>query len=306
MSIYNKAGAGINACYNVSGISQQRAYNVSGNTVFIAEPRTDYSTYTATSYTTVSVQTPTQGMDIYNNVLFQFRGSTSDTSINNKVCLYDWSDSSSIYANMQIDSGHGNAVAFSNTFYNQSDEFPIIYCGDWDEPIVHVNRISRSTATHLYDIVMDVADTGYHPNPCIDFDNEIMYMVGYTQDTTTSSTNNLIVISKWDLSNLTDNGDNTFTPALISKFTREFIYVLQDLKFNDGYIWITSGMNNSTMYLRGLNPATGEEIHTVTMPITTEIEGLVWQKDVQTDLWFAYVGFQGGIYYKVTFTEATT
>ena len=305
MSIYNKDGTQLTKCYNVDGEELSTAYNVDGDVVFTSSVETDYSDYTATSYKSVSIQTPTQGMELYNGVLFQFRGSMSDLSINNKVCLYNWNDGSSIKSNMAIESGHANAVAFSKTFYNENDEFPLIYCGDWIDPIVHVNRVSRSSSTNLYDIVMDVSDTGYHPNPCIDFDNEIMYMVGYATSSTTSSTNNYIIVSKWDLSDLTDNGNGTYTPTLLDTYTRDFIYVLQDLKYNDGYIWITSGMDNSIMYLRGLDPSTGEEVHTITMPITTEIEGLVWQIDEQTGLWYAYIGFQGGIYYKVTFARAS-
>lgn len=302
MSIYNKSGSVLSECYNKAGSSLNIAYDKLGNAVFSKSIGTqNYSNYTATSYKTISTNN-TQGMDISNGVLFQFRG-TSSMTVNNTVSLFDWASGSSIKSSMEIESGHANAVAFSNTLYDQNDEFPVIYCGDWFDPIVHVNRVSRSEATHLYDIIMSTSDTGYHPNPCIDFDNNILYMVGYTNTTTTSSTDNLIVVSKWDLSDMTDNGDGTFTPTKLGKYTRDFIYVLQDLKFNDGYIWMVTGMNNSTMYLRALNPDTGVLDYSLAMPITTEIEGLKWEFDDNTNLWFAYVGFMGGTYYKVTFTQ---
>lgn len=300
MSIYNVSGDALTSCYGQSGSELATAFDVSGNNVFSMDKQTDYSNSSVASYRNISIQN-TQGMDIYNDVLFQFRGSTSDLSINDLVSLYTFSTGTSIKTNMAIKSGHANAVAFSKTFYNQSDEFPIIYCGDWFDPIVHVNRISRTSATHLYDIVY--YNAGYHPNPCIDFDNNVMYTVGYYLNSTSTSEGNYCVVCKWDLSNMTDNGDDTFTPTLLSTYNRDYIYVMQDLKFNDGYCWIQSGYGSSTQYLYGMDPETGVFDYTITMPITTELEGLAWMKDEETGLYYAYIGFQGGKYYKATFAE---
>ena len=300
--IYNKNGSALATCYNVDNNQILSAYNVDGNAVFSGEHETDYTDYSITSYKNISVQNA-QAMEIYNDVLFQFRGSGSNLSINDLVCLYTFSSGSAIKTNMAIESGHSNAVAFSKTFYDPNDEFPIIYCGDWFDPIVHVNRISRSSNTHLYDIVYSGA--GYHSNPCIDFDNNIMHTIGYYLNSTETETGNYCIVCKWDLSNMTDNGDGTYTPTLLSTYNRDFIYVMQDLKFNDGICWITSGYGSSTQYLYGMNPDTGVFTYTITMPITTEIEGLVWMTDEETGLYYAYIGFQGGKYYKATFTEVT-
>lgn len=301
MSIYNISGVALNSCYNVAGSSLNTAYNISGGVVFSSDVTTNYDDYTATFLRTISTQN-TQGMEIYNGVLFQFRGSTADQTIDDHVCLYDFEAGTSIYNNMVIDSGHANAVVFGPTFYDPGDEFPIIYTGDWWDAIVHVNRITRSGATHLYDIVYSQASAGYHANPAFDFDNEIMYTVGYYQNSTSDSTNNHCIVCAWDISNMTDNGDGTFSPTLISTFTRPYIYVMQDLKFNDGYVWITSGLTGTNQYAYAMDPATGSFVHTITMPVTTEIEGLVWDWDDATNTYFAYVGIQGGIYYKVTFS----
>lgn len=298
--IYNKNGSALATCYNVDNNQILSAYDVDGNAVFSGEHETDYTDYSITSYKNISVQN-TQAMEIYNDVLFQFRGSGSNLSINNLVCLYTFPSGSAIKTNMAIESGHSNAVAFSKTFYDPNDEFPIIYCGDWFDPIVHVNRISRSSNTHLYDIVY--SNAGYHSNPCIDFDNNIMYTVGYYLNSTETASGNYCIVCKWDLSNMTDNGDGTYTPTLLSTYNIDFIYVMQDLKFNDGICWITSGYGGSTQYLYGMNPDTGVFTYTITMPITTEIEGLVWMTDSQTGLYYAYIGFQGGKYYKAMFGE---
>lgn len=300
MSVYNVSGARLTACYDASGNALPSIYDVNGNLIS-DEIKTDYSAYSATAFKTISTAN-TQGMEVYNGVLFQFRGSTSNLSINDLVCLYDWDAETAIYSNMAIDSGHSNAVAFSKTFYDENDEFPLLYCGDWFEPIVHVNRITRTGATHLYDIVMDVSDTGYYPNPCIDFENEIMYTVGYYKQSTSDSTGNHCIVCEWDLSNMTDNGDGTRSPQLLGSYTRDYIFIMQDLKFSDGYVWITAGGQNQAEYLHAMSPDTGVFDYTITMPITTEIEGLVWMRD-GNGLYYAYIGFQGGVYYKVTFAR---
>lgn len=302
--IYDVNGNLLNGCYDVDGSALGSVYNVAGDMVWGGEVQTDYSDPTIASYKTISIQN-TQGMEVYNDVLFQFRGVGQTSGLNDTVVLKDFSTGSTVYDNMSIDSGHANAVSFGKTFYAQSDEFPIIYCGDWFDPIVHVNRITRTGATHLYDIVYDQTKAGYHSNPCIDFDNNIMYTVGYYLNSTETATGNYCIVCKWDLSNMTDNGDGTYTPTFISSYNRDFIYVMQDLKFNDGICWICSGYGNNTQYIYGMNPATGVFIYTLTMPITTEIEGLVWMLDTETGLYYAYVGFQGGIYYKITFSAVT-
>lgn len=61
------------------------------------------------------------------------------------------------------------------------------------------------------------------------------------------------------------------------------------------------GGHENPEYVYAMEPDTGVFAHTLTMPITTEIEGLVWMLDNDTGLYYAYVGFQSGIYYKITF-----
>lgn len=300
MAIYDVNGSALSNAFEKSGGSVSTAYSKDGTMVWTGEIETDYNNPNIAYYKTIATQN-CQAMELYNDVLFQFRGHSTSTP-NDMVCLYDWTTNASISSDMYIDSGHANAVAFGKTFYTEGDEFPIIYCGDWFDPIVHVNRITRSSSQHLYDIVLDVATVGYHANPCIDFDNEIMYTVGYYKNSTSDSTDNHCIVCKWDLSQMTDNGNGTFTPSLIGTYTRNFIYIMQDLKFSDGYAWITSGGQGNSEYLYGMNPETGAFDYSILMPITTEIEGLVWLKD-DTGLFYAFVGFAGGVYYKVTFTQ---
>ncbi len=293
MAIYDINGSALTDAYDINGSALTNAYDINGNAVYVKK---DYSNPTITSLKTISTSN-TQGMEIYNDVLFQFRGSTSNTSINDLVCVYDWTDGTSLTSNLAIESGHANAVTFDKTLQG---DFPLLYCGDWFDPIVHVNQVTSTSATHLYDIVMDVATTGYYPNPAIDFDNNILYTVGYYQHSTTVSTDNYCIVCAWDLSNMTDNGDDTYTPTLISTYTRDYIYVMQDLKFNDGYIWICSGYSSSTQYVSAMIPSTGVFDYQLTMPIKTEIEGISWQTDADGK-YFAYIGFQGGKYYTMTF-----
>lgn len=128
-----------------------------------------------------------------------------------------------------------------------------------------------------------------------------MYTVGTVEDNYLDDDggNNPCIVCAWDMSNLTDNQDNTYTPALLSTFQRPFIYVMQGQQYHDGYIWIASGYSAGNQYIYAMNPINGNIEYTLTMPITTEIEGLSWQSD--NDRYYMIVGFQGGKYYKITF-----
>jgi hypothetical protein len=49
-----------------------------------------------------------------------------------------------------------------------------------------------------------------------------------------------MIVSKWDLSKLTDNGDGTYTPAFINSFTLPFIDTSQGQAFLNGKMYVMS------------------------------------------------------------------
>lgn len=301
MAIYNVNGSALSVAYDISGNTLSTAYDYQDNTIYTSSTEIDYDNYSISTQIAITTGNA-QAMELYNGTLFQFRGQSSG-SINDMVSIYDFETGAAITSNMTIESGHANAVCFSNTFYDSDDDFPLLYCGDWFDSIVHVNRVTTSSATHLYDIVYDLTTSGYHPNPVFDWDNNIMYTVGYYQNSTTSSTDNYCILCSWDLADMTDNGDDTYTPTLLSSTNIDYIYVMQDLKFNDGYIWIESGYGSSTQYVYAMT-TTGTIEHTIQMTAAVEIEGLKWLTDSSTGLYYAIVGQAGVTYYKVTFGTA--
>ena len=144
--------------------------------------------------------------------------------------------------------------------------------------------------------------TGYYAAACCDFENDIIYMVGYSEQNyqTDDGGANKTVISKWDMSNLTNNGDSTYTPSFISSYEREFIRIMQGQQFFDGMLWISSGGTNIHGYVYALKADDGTLLYTVDTNTTTEVEGIAFIS--YNEMVF---GLQGGTYKKVTFAEAS-
>lgn len=299
MSVYDVNGSTISQLYNVSGAMIGVGYDIGGN--IILGKRLDYDNYTMTPLYNISVNN-CQGIAIYNNVLFQFRASGS--SITDTVCLFDFTNGSDITRNMTIDSDHGDSATFSNVFYDPSDEFPLLYVtADTTPAIIYVDRVSRNSATLIQTLKFPIS-AGYYGAGAFDWENNICYLLAYKENNyqTDGGGTNTTVVSKWDLSSLSDNGDGTYTPSFISQYERAFIYVMQGLTFHDGMVWISSGYGNATSYVYAMDPSTGEILHTITMD-TTEVEGIQFVFDTTSQSYYMVTGQQGGIYKKYTFAE---
>ena len=166
---------------------------------------------------------------------------------------------------------------------------------------VYINRVTTTTSTLVKTLSFPLDKTGYYAALCLDIENGIAYMVGYSKQNylTDDSGTNKTVISKWDLTDLTANQDGSYTPAYISSVEREFIYVMQGQQFHDGMLWISSGGTNVRGYIYALDPSTGELLYTVDTESTTEIEGLAFISDYEM-----VFGLQGGAYKLVTFAHS--
>ena len=297
MAIYDVNGTSLLTVYNISGTSLQTAYDVDGNVIFTSgSPVIDYSNYSISNYCSVSLS-PTQGFDIYNGIIFQFMA--TGTSVSNRMATINAQTSAIINNNISASSDHGDSASFSNEKYDQSDDYPLIYVtSDTNPALVYINRVTQTTSTLIKTLAFPLNKTGYYAAACVDFENDICYMVGYSEQNykTDDGGNNKTVVSKWDLSNLTDNGDSTYTPEYISSYERAFIYTMQGQQYHDGMLWISSGNTNVRGYVYALDPADGTLLYTVDTNTTTEIEGIAFISD--TEMVF---GLQGGTYKKVTF-----
>ena len=182
----------------------------------------------------------TQGMAISNNVLFQLWG-------NGFVELYDVLSGDFINA-YNITSEHGDCAQFGNTKYAENDEFSLLYITSDTTPAkIYINRVTRTSAELIQTLFFPSDKTGYYSGHVIDFEKNIAYQIGYKNNSYASDdgTNGMIV-SSWDLANLTDNGDGTCTPAFLNSFNLPFFCTVQGQKFYDGKIYIISSHHTNT------------------------------------------------------------
>ena len=302
MSIYNFNGVELSFVYGCNGAELDYAYSQAGNVVYTKERKVvNYDDYTMTLLHAESPSLDScQGIAIYNDVLFQFRTGPDI------VTLLSFTDWSVINSRMSIDSDHGDSATFSAEFYDPNDEFPLIYVtADTTPAIIYVNRITRSAAT-LIKTLKFPQSAGYYGAGAFDWENNVCYLLAYKENNyqTDDGGANTTVVSKWDLSNLTDNGDGTFTPDFVSQYERGFIYVMQGITFHDGMIWISSGYGGAASHIYAMNPSTGEVLHTITMD-STEVEGIQFMYDSISQSYYLVTGQQGGKYKKYTFAGGT-
>lgn len=294
--VYDIGGNALNTIYSIDGDALDVACDIDGNEVFSAVEM-DYTEYTVEHLRDINIAN-TQGFDIYDGTLFQFR---AGSGVSNRVTIANINTGTILAANVSVTSDHGDSATFSRTRYNPTDRFPLLYVSADTSPYIYVNRVTDSTATLIQTLYLPYNVAGYHAVGTYDWSKHIMYTIGTVEDNYLDDDGgeNPCIVCKWDLSMLTDNGNGTYTPRLLNTYQRPFIYVMQGEQFHDGYIWICSGYGNSNQYIYAMNPDTGEFEYTLTMPINTEIEGMAWQK--RNGLDYAIVGFQGGKYYELTF-----
>lgn len=299
MSVYNLNGNVLSALYFKDGSEISEAYDITGNVIFddYISP-VDYDNYTVQSLYSISIAN-CQGIAINNDVLFQFRGGGG---VSNNLNLFNFSNGEDIIRGMAVVSDHGDSATFSQEYYDEGDEFPLLYVtADTTPAKIYINRVTRSSATLIKTLIFPQS-AGYYGAGAFDWDNNICYLLAYKKNNyqTDDSGTNTTVVSKWDLSNLKDNGDGTYTPAFISQYERPFIYVMQGLAYHDRMIWISSGYNGSTSYIYAMNPSTGVIEHTITLG-TREVEGLDFVFDQTTQTYYMVIGEQSGYYKKCTF-----
>ena len=157
----------------------------------------------------------------------------------NLVQLYNYSDGTKI-TEFAITSGHGDSIDFSQEFYNASDEFPLAYItADTNPATVYVNRITRTEATLIRTLTFPLDKTGYYGGHVLDNLNNVIYQIGYKNNDYQSSANgNEMIISKWDLSDLTLNEDTTYTPKFIESFNVPFMNTTQGQCMIDDKVFI--------------------------------------------------------------------
>lgn len=307
MSAYTIDSTELDEAYNINAIKLEGVYYLSGEYSSFEKQEAiplDYSEYSITNlFATDVLKSGVNGFDVHNNIIAQLKA-------DNAMYLFDLINQTVIAAALTITSAHGDSASFSHEKYLANDEFPLLYItSDANPAVVYVNRITRSGAALIKTLSFPLNEAGYYAAHAYDEENQIMYMVGYTQQNYTSSNNgaNKTLISKWDMTQLSQNQDGSFTPEYVSALEIPFIYCTQGQQFFDGMIWASSGYNNGlTQYIYAINPSTGEILYTIQLNDTYEVEGLSWVYDNVANKYWMLVGQQNvGTnynYYRIDFT----
>ena len=274
MPVYDADGNTLTAVYDANGQELNHAYDASGQEIYyksspVPSKSYDYDDYTISSLFNLSGSSY-QGFAIHNGIIAQFQA-------NDKVTLVSV-NGETIAPQMYCRSYHGQSAFFTDDYYEQGDEFPLLvvmgsYTNQW------VNRITRTGATLIKTLYIPttVEYGGYKLANAYDPSTKKLYMFGYT----TSNYNddeggtNKLILSTWNYANLIDNGDDTYTPTLISVVQRDFVKCVQGSDYRDGLLWVTS-VNGQRVY--AFDPVTAEIKHTITFG-GSEIEGCNWVDD---------------------------
>lgn len=283
--------------YDSSGYAfkvNKTRYNASGTNVIASNP----SSVSANAYAF-------QGFGYYNGVILQFY---SDDGLE----LLDMSDGS-IIADLTSPTQHGNAVGFLKDFHTAGDEFPMAIVSDaTSNGRAYQVRITRSTVTLLKTLTFPVAQAGYYANVMVDALNEILYTVGYTENSYNDNTSgeNDMIFAKWDFSQLTDNGDSTYTPQFIDSFTTPFMDTLQGPAYHNGNLFVVSSpaLSPSDTNIFVVDPERQKIVSVMnsfpTNIKTIETEGICFAEDDNGDtVALIKTGANGTPYYKLSFNQ---
>ena len=258
---------------NASGLIDGHANQYFGEKIPSLVNSFDFVKVLRMTYTSDSAQ----DIDIFNGYLFvAFSGS-------NSIKVYSLEDKK-LKATMPVDVQHGTGMQFSNDYYDAGDDFPLLYVGGWNTNIINVVRITKSNDTWSASIIKKLViptNEGYYFAPSIDVQNNIMYCYGYKNNDNHSYDNNKMRLIKCDLSNLTDNEDDTFTPEIIDRIETPYMGIMQGRKYYNGRLYVGFANTGSPFDSRlvSIDVETGQTKADIDMTAvtTSENEGVCYQ-----------------------------
>lgn len=280
--IYSIDGSVLTAAYNKNGQSLSTAYNIDGQPIFSQEQKPDYSKHIISTMFDVTLG---QGIDIHGNIMAVWTPAVGG------ILLRSMENGDQISSIPIALNEHGNDISFTDEYYGSNDEFPTLCIES-----KHFYRITRDSATKV--LTLSLPSNGHNLGYGSAFDGSIMYAIGYAFEYQWQE-GNYIRLVKFDLSDLTDNGDGTFTPAVLNIVDREWLPCIQGAAFHDGMVWIACGMSYpANVY--ALDPITGEIVVDIDLVRSGELEGLAWAYN-NANGWYAVVGQRGYGYKKIVF-----
>lgn len=309
MGIYNVSGASLGLAYDIDSSELATAYDYEGSVVYSKSPAIpDYDSYSYTQKWASKGISNAQGFDIYDGKVF-WVSKSGNSPVDNKMYVFNLSNGSSAVQGEYITAygGHGNNVTFSKEFLAQGDNYPLVVMSTAYDYLVYLNRISNSfvaTLEKTYTIPSIPNITNGGLDICYGETDDVAYTATVFGSNSDPQLGTHICIAKWDMTDLTENQDGSFTPAFISSVNCDWHYWKQGIKYHDGLIWLASGYPGYNAYVYAIDPNTGETKHIIDCETTTEIEGAVWYPDAQAVGGYAlYVGFSGMMLRKYTFAS---
>lgn len=298
MAIYNISGDSIQLVYNFYGSVANELFNIHGDKVYTTD--VDYSNYSFVQKWASKGISSTQGFDIYDGKVF-WVSKSGNSSIPANCYVWNLSDGSQALDTpyISIYSGHGNNLSF---------DFPKLYASTAYPPSsAYVNTLTSSFVASLEKTLV-FNDGSTDCDVCVDeLNKNILWTLGHTAGS--SDTSAPFYISKWDLTNLTDNGDGTFTPLLLNTTQTPqptSSYFFQGCKIHNGILWFASGYGGgaTNAYVFAVDPMNGNRLYTIDCNTTEEPEGISWVADETSLGGFAlYVGFAGMMLRKYIFSS---
>lgn len=206
-------------------------YYVKGKSIDVS--RQYYTVKNLSFYPTEETGKTMQGVAVYGGVVVQM---FSDGSAE----LFDMSTGNKIIT-LNMNAGHGGSASFSDTFFDVNDEFPFLYVASFEAPKTYVYRITRLDYTLVKTYYTPIEIAGYRQESCYDKFSGTLWVIGYVADSKTAGEG--WVVTNWDLTNTTDNGDGTYTPTLITTFQLPFIPYVQSISVFNNQLFVVTGID---------------------------------------------------------------
>lgn len=150
--------------------------------------------------------------------------------------------------------GHANDIIFSNEFYSEDDDYPLLYVSPEDGGYLRAFRITPQSLTLVKTYLVDTSVTGYYTGFCLDKVNSLLYSFGYTENSynTNPSGTNYMIMCCFDLKNTTTDVEQNLIPQMLYKKTLPFIMTHQGNTFYNNRIWMVSSdydYHNTNVYV---------------------------------------------------------